>query len=131
VGFYAECPKISTRPHMQRKPLLRASPQGWTSPRVLWLENLLRKCRSPPGPEDIEDPAGAKGAPTSPSDASLGHDAAHQFTRPKSTEHPEASPQSPKYFRLGAPGGCQLGEGSSVPWSEKQPCQYSRVPESL
>jgi hypothetical protein len=34
-----ECPKISTRPHMHRKPRSRASPQGWTSPRVLRLEN--------------------------------------------------------------------------------------------
>jgi hypothetical protein len=77
----------------------------------------------PPGPEDIEDLAGAKGIPTFPSDASWGCDAAHLFPRPEPTEHPEASPESPKSFGLGAPGGHQPGEGSSMPRFEKQPHQ--------
>jgi hypothetical protein len=46
MGFYVECPKISSRPHLQRKPQSKVSPQGWTGPHVLWLENLLRKCSS-------------------------------------------------------------------------------------
>jgi hypothetical protein len=85
----------------------------------------------PLGSEDTEDPTGAKGALTSPSDASLGRDAVHQFLRTEPTEHPKASPQSPKSFGLRAPGGHQPGEGSSVPRSKKQPHQYSRVTESL
>jgi hypothetical protein len=66
--------------------------------------------KSPPGPEDTDDPVGAKGVPTSPSDASLGHDAAHQFPRPEPTEHPKVSPQSPKSFGLRAPSGRQPSE---------------------
>jgi hypothetical protein len=85
----------------------------------------------PPGPEDTKDPAGAKGALTSPSDTSLGCDTAHQFPRPKPTKHPEACSQSPKSFGQGAPGGRQPGEGSSVPRSRKQPRQYSHIVESL
>jgi hypothetical protein len=77
--------------------------------------------KSPPGPDDTDDPAGAKGVLTSPSDASLGHDTAHQFPRPEPTEHPEVSPQSPKSFGLGAPGGRQPGEGSSVPRFREEP----------
>jgi hypothetical protein len=43
----------------------------------------------------------------------------------------EKDPIIPKSFGLGAHGGPQLGEGSSVPRPEKQPRQYSRVVESL
>jgi hypothetical protein len=77
--------------------------------------------KSPPSRDDTDDPAGAKGVLTSPSDASLGHDTAHQFPRPEPTEHPEVSPQSPKSFGLGAPGGRQPGEGSSVPRFGEEP----------
>jgi hypothetical protein len=85
----------------------------------------------PPVPEDTEDPIGAKGTLSCPSNASMGHDAAPQFPCPKPTEHPKASPENPESFGLGAPGGRQSGEGSSVPRSKKQPCQYSRIVESL
>jgi hypothetical protein len=74
----------------------------------------------PPSPEDMEDPASAKGVPTSPSNASLGCDPAHQSPGPEPTEHPKASPHSPMSFGLRAPSGRQTGEGSSVPRSEKQ-----------
>jgi hypothetical protein len=54
------------------------------------------KMSKPRGREDMEDPAGAKGGakgvPTSPSDASLGCDVVPQFPRLEPTEHPEASP---------------------------------------
>jgi hypothetical protein len=46
----------------------------------------------PPGPEDTNGPAGAKGVLTSPFNASLGHDTAHQFLGTEPTEHPEVSP---------------------------------------
>jgi hypothetical protein len=83
------------------------------------------------GPEDMEDPTSTKGIPTSPSDASLCRDAAHQSPRTEPTKHPEASSQSHKSFGLGAPGEHQPGEGSSMPRFGKQPRQYSCVTESL
>jgi hypothetical protein len=46
------------------------------------------KMSMPLGPEDTEDPTGAKGVPTSPSEASLGCDATLQFPGPEPTEHP-------------------------------------------
>jgi hypothetical protein len=88
------------------------------------------KMLKPPDPEDTKEPASAKSVPTTPSDAILGRGAAHQFPRPEPTEHHEASPRSPKSFGLRAPGGRQPIEGSSVPRSEEQPCQYSCVAES-
>jgi hypothetical protein len=61
----------------------------------------------------------------------LSRDAAPQFPSPKPTEHPEASPKNPGSFGLKAPGRRQSGEGSSIPRSEKKPCQYSHITESL
>jgi hypothetical protein len=85
----------------------------------------------PPGPEVTDIPTGAKGDSTFSSTTDSGHDAAHQSPRPKPIEHTEASPQNPKSFGLGAPGGPQPDEGSSVPRSKKQQRQYSHVVESL
>jgi hypothetical protein len=79
----------------------------------------------------MENPASAKGVPTSPSDASLGRDTTHQSLGPEPTLHPKASLQSPKSFGLRPPSGCQPSEGLSVPRSRKQPHQYSCVAESL
>jgi hypothetical protein len=84
-----------------------------------------------PCPKHTNASTGAAGIPTSPSVADSGHDAANQSPRLDLTAHQEASPQSPKSFGLGAHGGPQTGEGSSVPRPENQPCQYSRVAESL
>jgi hypothetical protein len=85
----------------------------------------------PPSPEDTSTPVGAAGNPTFPSVADSGCDAAHQSPRSDPIERQEASPQSPKSFGLGAHGGPQHVEGSSVPRPEKQPRQYSCVAEFL
>jgi hypothetical protein len=85
----------------------------------------------PPAPEDTNASASATCNPTSPSATDLGRDVAHQSSWPDPTKHQEASPEDPKSFRLGARGGPQAGECSSMPRIEKQLRQYSRVAESL
>jgi hypothetical protein len=90
-----------------------------------------QKMLKPPGPEVTDIPTGAKGDSTFSSTTDSGHDAAHQSPRPEPIEHTEASPQNPKSFGLGAPGGPQPDEGSSVHRSKKQQRQYSHVVEFL
>jgi hypothetical protein len=86
---------------------------------------------NPLGPEGINVRTGAASNPTSPSAADLRRDATHQSPRPDPIECQEASPLSGKSFGLGAHGGPQPGEGSSVPRLDKQLWQYSRVVESM
>jgi hypothetical protein len=130
VGFFAECPKTLTRHHMQRKTWPRVNPKGGQAPESSGWKIYSRNVEAP-SPEDTKDPTSAKRTPTSPFNASSGHDTAHQFVGPKPTEHSEASLENPESFRLGAPGRRQSGEGSSVPRCRKQPCQYSCITESL
>jgi hypothetical protein len=85
----------------------------------------------PLGPEDTNASAGAASNPTCPSAVDMGRDATHQPSRPDPTEHQEASLWDPESFRLGAHGGPQDGEGSSMPRPEKQPRQYLCVVESM
>jgi hypothetical protein len=115
VGFYAECPKIS---HAKKAPVERESPRVEKPPSPS-AGKSTSEASKPVGPKENEDPAGAKDVPTSPSNASLGRDIAHPFLGPEPSEHPEASPQSPKSFGLRAPSGCQPSEGSYVPGSGK------------
>jgi hypothetical protein len=74
---------------------------------------------NPLGPEGINVWTGAASNPTSPSAADSRRDATHQSPRPDPTECQEASPLSGKSFGLGAHGGPQPGEGSSVPRLDK------------
>jgi hypothetical protein len=76
---------------------------------------------NPPGLEDISIPTGVASNPTSMSAADSRRDATHQSPRPDPVVHQEASSISPKSFGLGAHGGAQPGEGSSVPRPKKQP----------
>jgi hypothetical protein len=73
----------------------------------------------PPGSEDTNALAGTASNLNSASATDLGRDATHQSPSPDPTEYQEASPQSPKSFRLGAHGGPQTGDGSSIPRPEK------------
>jgi hypothetical protein len=66
-------------------------PKGGQAPSPSARKSTL-EISKPPSPEDTVDPTGAKGVLTSPFDASLGHDAAHQFPRLEPTEYPEVSP---------------------------------------
>jgi hypothetical protein len=83
------------------------------------------------GSEYINIPTSAASNLAFPPVDDLRRDAAHQPPRPDPAMHKDASPISPKSFGLGAHGGPQPGEGSSVPRLEKQPQQYSCVAESL
>jgi hypothetical protein len=120
---------IHSASHAKKTLVENESPKVDT-PLSPYARNSTPKMSKPPGPEDMENPASAKGVPTSPSDASLGHDATHQSHGPEPTLRPKASPHSPKSFGLGVPSGCQPSEGSSMPRSGKQPHQYSHVAES-
>jgi hypothetical protein len=86
---------------------------------------------NPLGPEYTNVLAGATSNPTSPFVTDLRRDTIYQSTRPDLTERQEASPLSPKSFGLGACGGPQPREGSSMQRPEKQSRQYSHVAESL
>jgi hypothetical protein len=59
-----------------------------------------------------------------------GPDAANNSPRLESAEQPKMPPPSPQSHGLGAPGGSQNGEGSSIPQSRKQPQPFSYVAES-
>jgi hypothetical protein len=85
----------------------------------------------PPCPGNAKGSTGAKGAPPSPSAADSRRDAAHDLPWPNLTEHSGASSQNSQSYGLRSPGGCQPGEGPSVPRSRKQPRQYLCVIESL
>jgi hypothetical protein len=91
----------------------------------------LLEMLNPPGLEDTDVPTGAASGPTSPCTADSRRDATHQCSRLDPIVHQGASPQSPKSFGLGAHGGPQTSEGSSVPRPEKEPRQYSRVTEKM
>jgi hypothetical protein len=86
---------------------------------------------NPLGSEDINVPTSAASNPASPPVADSSRDAAHQPPRPDLALHQDASQISPKSFGLGAHGGPQPGECSSVPRPENQLGQYSHVAESL
>jgi hypothetical protein len=80
-------------------------------------KKTLPKTPNPLGSKDT----GAMSTPTSPLAGDSRRDAAHQSPRLDPAMHQDASPASPKSFGLGAHGGPQSGEGSSVPRLEKQP----------
>jgi hypothetical protein len=83
-----------------------------------------------PGSEDINVPPGvASNLPPLAADPSC--DVVHQPSRPDPAVHQDASLISPKSFGLGAHGGRQPSEGSSVPRPEKQSRPYFHVAESL
>jgi hypothetical protein len=73
----------------------------------------------------------AGGAPPSPTHSASSHDPVGTSSGPKPTEFPEATPLSPRSYRLGPAGGYDPGEGSPLPWSKNLPCQHSWVAESL
>jgi hypothetical protein len=130
-GFLCRVPQdIHPASHANKNPVESESPRVDKPPSHSARESTP-KTSKPPGPEDTEDPSGAKGTLTSPSGAILGHEVAPQFPSPKPTEHPEASLENPESFGLEAPGRREFGEGSSVPRSGKQPRQYSCVTEFL
>jgi hypothetical protein len=81
---------------------------------------IILKTPNPSGPEDTHVPTGAASIPTSLTAAISRHDAAHPSPRPDPSMHQDASAISPKSFGLGAHGGPQPGEGSSVPRPGKQ-----------
>jgi hypothetical protein len=85
----------------------------------------------PPSLTGARGPIGAGGTLTSPTHMALGLDAANNSPRPESFEQPEIPPLSPWCYELGAPGGSQNGEGSTMPRSRKQPRPFSHVAESL
>jgi hypothetical protein len=90
-----------------------------STPESYW-KNHPRDAESPRS-EDIHILASAARNLASPSVADSRCDAANQSPSPDPTKHQEASPLSPKSFRLEAQGGPQPGEGSSVPRPKKQP----------
>jgi hypothetical protein len=82
-------------------------------------------------PKRCEGSPSAGGAPTSPTCATPNQDLVDASSVPGSTESPGTSHPSPQSHGLGATGGTQRGEASSVPQPEEIPQQRSRVTESL
>jgi hypothetical protein len=78
-----------------------------------------------------QSPISAVGTPTSPTHMASGWDAANNSPRPKSAKCPDMPPPSPWSYGLGALGGSQNGERSSMPQSRKQPRLFLHVAESL
>jgi hypothetical protein len=75
----------------------------------------------PQSPKGAQNPAGAKGAPTSHSCTTLSHVATHTSPRPEPTDLTETSPPRSRSYGLGAPGGPRTDEGSSMPQFRRQP----------
>jgi hypothetical protein len=93
-----------------------------------------RTTPEPMKPSSTKDARGSPsdgGAPTSPTCAASGQNSTGTSSGSEPAESPEASPPSSRSYGLGATGGYQHGERSSVPQSEAQPRQQSRVAESL
>jgi hypothetical protein len=88
------------------------------------------KSLKPPSPESAQGPSGVVDTPTSPSRATLSHDATNISPTLEATETPEVFPPSPRSYGLGAPGGPPTDEGSSVTSSRTQPRPFLCVAES-
>jgi hypothetical protein len=116
---------------LRRVPQLAASPQKWTSPRVLKLKKIMPDSLKPSSQKGAQVSLGAGGVPMSPIHAAPDHDPAGASSMLGPTESPRASPPSPYSHGLEATGGSQRGEGSSVPQLEEVPWQRSWVAESL
>jgi hypothetical protein len=85
----------------------------------------------PPSPKGACSPPGDGSAASSSTHVSPGRNPMGTSFGPEPSESPEASPLSPRSYKLRVVGGYQPGEGSSVTQFEKQPRLYSQVTESL
>jgi hypothetical protein len=121
---------IPSAPHAKNVPAGGESPKV-DKPMSPSAEKPTLEKSSPPSTGKAKGYVGAEGAPPSPTTADSRRDTTHDSPRPDPTELSGMSPQNSQSYGLGAPGGHQLGEGSSIPESRKQPRQYSHAAESL
>jgi hypothetical protein len=73
----------------------------------------------PMSPDGAQNSLSAGGALTSPNRVTPSSNPVGTSSGPEPTESHRTSPTSPRSYGLGAAGGYNLGEGSSVPWLEK------------
>jgi hypothetical protein len=111
---------INTVPPAKSVPVDDESPKV-DKPPSPQAEKTTPEPSKPPSPTGAQGLIGADGTLTSPTHTASGQDAANNSSRPESAEHPKMPRPSPRSYGLGAPGGSQNGEGSSMPQSKKQP----------
>jgi hypothetical protein len=104
---------------------VKSAPASGESPNVdnppsPQVERIAPDSLKPPSPKGVPNPTGVESALTSPTRATLSHDAAGTSRRPEPDEFPEAPPLSPQFGGLRATDGPQHGDGSSVPQSREQ-----------
>jgi hypothetical protein len=88
----------------------KGAPVGGESPKVdkppsPQAEKYVAEPPKPSIPKGAQNPAGAEGAPTSPTHAALSHYAAGTSPWSEPAVFPEASPPSPQSYGLRATGG--------------------------
>jgi hypothetical protein len=79
---------------VKRAPVCGGSPKV-DKPLSPQAEKSVSESLKPPSPKGVQNSIGAEGAPTSPTHATLSHDAAGTSPRPEQAEFPKASPPSP------------------------------------